>query len=108
RSTPRTGAVDALASHHGRPAPCSCRTSSPRATPAVRRPPRPRIHRLTLHMDALALARNAGLTWWRNWLALTVLNLVWMVSWLTVVLGPPVTLAVYSYIERLVAGDDMT
>src|SRR5690606_31737380 len=86
----------------------SCDTSSPRGLPAVRRPLRRGPHRLTLRMDALNLARHAGLTWWRNWLALTVLNLVWMVSWLTVVLGPPVTLAVYSYIERLVAGDDLT
>ncbi|HEX7000457.1 MAG TPA: hypothetical protein VF164_02070 [Trueperaceae bacterium] len=59
-------------------------------------------------MEAFALLRDAATEWWRNWLRLTVLNLVWMVSWLLVLTGPPVTLAVYAYLERLAANDEMT
>lgn len=59
-------------------------------------------------MEAVALLRDSAVEWWRNWLRLTVLNLVWMASWLTVVLGPPVTLAVYAYLERLTDNDEMT
>jgi len=59
-------------------------------------------------MDAVALLRDSAVEWWRNWLRLTVLNLVWMASWLTVLLGPPVTLAVYAYLERLTDNDEMT
>ncbi len=59
-------------------------------------------------MQAVVLLRDAVVEWWRNWLRLTALNLIWMASWLVVVLGPPVTLAVYAYLERLVAGDEMS
>ena len=59
-------------------------------------------------MQAFAVLRDAATQWWRNWLRLTVLNLVWMCSWLVVVFGPPVTLAVYAYLERLMANDEMT
>lgn len=59
-------------------------------------------------MEAFAVLRDAATEWWRNWLRLTVLNLGWMLSWLLVLTGPPVTLAVYAYLERLTANDDMT
>lgn len=59
-------------------------------------------------MPAIAVLRDAVVEWWRNWLRLTILNLVWMSSWVLVVFGPPVTLAVYAYLERLLANDEMT
>lgn len=59
-------------------------------------------------MHAFAVLRDAVVEWWRNWLRLTALNLVWMCSWLAVVFGPPVTIAVYAYLERLFANDEMT
>lgn len=59
-------------------------------------------------MQAFAVLRGAVVEWWRNWLRLTILNLVWMSSWLLVVFGPPVTIAVYAYLERLFANDEMT
>ncbi|HEX7005348.1 MAG TPA: hypothetical protein VF168_14280 [Trueperaceae bacterium] len=33
--------------------------------------------------------------WWRDWVNMAVLNLAWMLCWLTVVLGPPATFAAY-------------
>lgn len=63
-------------------------------------------------MDAdfpfLTVLRLAVRDWWRNWLHLTVLNLVWMLAWVLVVPGPPATLAVYAFMCQLVRGDEMT
>ncbi|MEX2536305.1 MAG: hypothetical protein WD273_11985 [Trueperaceae bacterium] len=33
--------------------------------------------------------------WWRDWVNMAVLNLAWMLCWLTIVLGPPATFAAY-------------
>jgi uncharacterized membrane protein YesL len=57
---------------------------------------------------ALSALVDGVVDWWRNWLHLTVLNLVWTLSWFLIVLGPPVTLAAYAYVHRLVGGDEMT
>src|SRR5690606_40094771 len=67
-----------------------------------------RLSRDGVQTCALPIFRDSAVEWWRNWLRLTVLNLVWMASWLTVLLGPPVTLAVYAYLERLTDNDEMT
>jgi uncharacterized membrane protein YesL len=56
----------------------------------------------------LTVVRLALRDWWRDWLSLTVLNLVWMLAWVTVLLGPPATLAVYDYLRRHIEGDAMT
>lgn len=33
--------------------------------------------------------------WWRDWLNMALLNVVWMLCWLTVLLGPPATMVAY-------------
>jgi uncharacterized membrane protein YesL len=33
--------------------------------------------------------------WWRDWVNMAVLNLAWMLCWLTVVLGPPATFVAF-------------
>jgi uncharacterized membrane protein YesL len=55
----------------------------------------------------LEVLRLSFRDWWRNWLHLSVLNLVWVLAWASVVLGPPVTLAAHAYVLRLVREDEM-
>lgn len=45
--------------------------------------------------------------WWFNWVNQWVLNLVWVLSWLTVILGPPVTLGLYYVNNRLAHGESL-
>jgi hypothetical protein len=45
--------------------------------------------------------------WWRHWLHLSVLNVVWVLAWASVVFGPPVTLAAHAYVLRLLRDDEM-
>ncbi len=42
--------------------------------------------------------------WWHDWLALATLNLLWVLCWVTLVLGPPVTFAVYRAAHMSVSG----
>ena len=57
---------------------------------------------------ALSVVADAAVDWWQHWLPLTLLNLLWVAAWLSVVLGPPVTLAVHAYLGRLLDHDQMT
>jgi uncharacterized membrane protein YesL len=50
----------------------------------------------------LNVMRLAVRDWWHHGLHLTLLNLIWLVAWVSVVLGPPVTLAVYAFMHQLV------
>jgi hypothetical protein len=45
--------------------------------------------------------------WWRDWVNMAALNLVWVLCWVTVVLGPPFTFAVYSIANEFVHGRSM-
>jgi hypothetical protein len=45
--------------------------------------------------------------WWDAWVTLTFMNLAWAVSWLTIVLGPPVTLGLYHVANRLAHGENL-
>ncbi len=42
--------------------------------------------------------------WWHDWLALATLNLLWVLCWVTLVLGPPATFAVYRAAHMSVSG----
>jgi uncharacterized membrane protein YesL len=46
-------------------------------------------------MSAAEVFLRALGDWWRDWVNMAVLNLAWMLCWLTVVLGPPATFAAY-------------
>jgi uncharacterized membrane protein YesL len=59
-------------------------------------------------LPPLQVLRLAFRDWWGNWLHLSVLNVVWVLGWASVAFGPPVTLAAYAYVVRLVRGDEMT
>ena len=45
--------------------------------------------------------------WWDAWVSLLMVNLALVLSWLTVVLGPPATLGMYHVAHRLVHGEDL-
>lgn len=42
--------------------------------------------------------------WWHDWLALATLNLLWILCWVTLVLGPPATFALYRAAHLSVSG----
>ena len=42
--------------------------------------------------------------WWRDWVTLAALNLAWLLCWLTVLLGPPATFALYEVAHQYVYG----
>ena len=46
-------------------------------------------------MNAFPVFLRALTDWWRDWVNMAVLNLGWMICWLTLVLGPPATFAAY-------------
>jgi uncharacterized membrane protein YesL len=46
-------------------------------------------------MTAVSVFVRALRDWWRDWVNMAVLNLVWMLCWLTVILGPPATFTAY-------------
>ena len=45
--------------------------------------------------------------WWDEWVNLWVLNLAWVLCWLTIVLGPPATLGLYYVTNRLAHGESL-
>lgn len=63
---------------------------------------------MTAETGLIAVFRGTAESWWRNWLHLTVFNLVWVLSWVFIILGPPMTLTAYAYLRRLDQGDEMT
>jgi uncharacterized membrane protein YesL len=44
--------------------------------------------------------------WWRNWVVLAAINVVWALCCLSVALGPPATLAAYGVANSLARGED--
>jgi uncharacterized membrane protein YesL len=52
---------------------------------------------------ALTVIRTSLGQWWAHWLSVALLNLAWALCWLTVVLGPPATFAVYRALHLVVS-----
>lgn len=48
--------------------------------------------------------KNATLNWWHDWVNQIVLNVLWALCWLTIILGPPATFALYEAGSELVRG----
>ncbi|MEX2540991.1 MAG: hypothetical protein WD314_04255 [Trueperaceae bacterium] len=46
-------------------------------------------------MSAFPVFVRALGDWWRDWVNMAMLNLAWMLCWLTVILGPPATFVAY-------------
>ncbi len=45
--------------------------------------------------------------WWDDWVQMVLIDLVWVLCWLTVVLGPPATFGLYHVANRLVHGESL-
>ena len=55
----------------------------------------------------LSVIGQALSDWWDDWVNLVVINLIWIVCWITVVLGPPATLGLYYVANRLAHGESV-
>jgi uncharacterized membrane protein YesL len=42
--------------------------------------------------------------WWDDWVNMVVIGLIWLLSWVTIVFGPPATFGVYYVTNRLAHG----
>lgn len=49
--------------------------------------------------------REAIINWWDAWVNWVVIGLVWMLCWLTIVLGPPATFSLYHLAHRSITGE---
>jgi len=45
--------------------------------------------------------------WWDDWVQMVVVSLVWVLCWLTVILGPPATLGLVYVTNRLAHGESL-
>ncbi|MCS7281960.1 MAG: hypothetical protein RMK65_00085 [Anaerolineae bacterium] len=43
--------------------------------------------------------------WWSDWVQMTVVSILWTLSWLTVVLGPPATFGLFYVAHRMAYGE---
>lgn len=46
-------------------------------------------------------------TWWDDLIGLAMINLIWVLCWITVILGPPATLGLYYLSYELVGGQSL-
>ncbi|MFC2025910.1 hypothetical protein ACFLUC_01815 [Chloroflexota bacterium] len=44
---------------------------------------------------------RAVAVWWDNWYLMIGLTIIWIASWLTIVLGPPTTFAIYGFVRQI-------
>lgn len=54
--------------------------------------------------NPFTVIKDATLNWWHDWVNQIVLNIVWALCWLTIILGPPATFALYEASSELVRG----
>jgi len=52
----------------------------------------------------LQVVAQALRDWWDDWVNMLAINLVWLMCWLTVVLGPPATFGIYYVTNQLAHG----
>ncbi len=61
----------------------------------------PMLHALSAPFRVIGRAVR---DWWRDWVNMAALNLAWLLCWLSVVLGPPATFALYDIVHQYVHG----
>lgn len=59
------------------------------------------IKRLPVPLRVIAWALS---DWWDDWINMALINLVWLLCWVTIVLGPPATFGLYYVTNQLVHG----
>lgn len=42
--------------------------------------------------------------WWDDWVSMALISLLWLLSWVTIVLGPPATFGLYYVTNQLIRG----
>ncbi len=55
----------------------------------------------------LQVVAQALRDWWDDWINMVVINLVWLLCWLTIVLGPPATFGIYYVTNQLAHGQSL-
>jgi uncharacterized membrane protein YesL len=58
--------------------------------------------RLPAPLQVISLALS---DWWDDWVSMAVMNLAWLLSWLTIALGPPATFGLYCATNQLAHGE---
>lgn len=53
------------------------------------------------------ILKNAVVTWWDEWITWVLISLLWLISWITIVLGPPATFGLYYVSHELVGGQSL-
>ncbi len=59
------------------------------------------IKRLPVPLQVIAQALS---DWWDDWVNMALINLVWLLCWATIVLGPPATFGLYYVTNQLAHG----
>jgi len=59
------------------------------------------IRRLPVPLQVVAQALS---DWWDDWINMALINLVWLLCWVTIVLGPPATFGLYYVTNQLAHG----
>lgn len=54
---------------------------------------------------SLQVLARALSDWWDDWVQMTVVSILWTLSWLTIVLGPPATLGLFYVAHRMAYGE---
>lgn len=62
------------------------------------------MERLPPHLRVIS---QAVADWWDDLVNMAVINLIWIVCWLTIILGPPATLGIYHVTNRLAHGESL-
>jgi hypothetical protein len=55
---------------------------------------------------SLEVISQAFRDWWDEWVFLTILNLIGLLCWMTIILGPPATFGLYYLSNQLAHGDN--
>ena len=59
------------------------------------------IKRLPIPLQVVAQALS---DWWDDWINMALISLVWLLCWITIVLGPPATFGLYYVTNQLARG----
>ena len=62
------------------------------------------IKRLPIPLQVVAHALS---DWWDDWVNMALISLIWLLCWVTIVLGPPATFGLYYVTNQLVRGKSL-
>ena len=50
---------------------------------------------------------RAARDWWDDWVNMVLLGIVWLLCWITILLGPPATIGIYYVTSRMARGESL-